>query len=192
LFAAQVGASLVRRDLVGGRWRRMALPQTDEDDSDARWSWSPDGRLLALATTFEGLRIHDARTGRLVRELPRTARSLPPTAFSPDGKTLAVQEKQSALLYDVGTGRLLPRIRVQLPRGEALMNLPFRDAGPLLVLDESPFVRTFDVRTGKEIHPGVGHRATVSDLAFAADGKTLVSIDEDGRLLRWDARTGRL
>src|SRR5262249_59173693 len=125
LFAAQVGASLVRRDLVGGRWRRMALPQTDEDDSDARWSWSPDGRLLALATTFEGLRIHDARTGRLVRELPRTARSLPPTAFSPDGKTLAGEEKQGVLLYEVRTSKLLGPLPVELHRYRALMNLAF-------------------------------------------------------------------
>jgi WD40 repeat protein len=198
LFAAQVGASLVLHDLVGGGWRRIALALPDDEDPAARWSWSADGRLLALTTSLTEPRIYDARTGRLVRRLRSAAeawKGVGPmllTAFSPDGKTLAVEAGNGVLLCDLGSGELSRRIHVELHRPEYLMNLAFRDDGRLLVLDWSPFVRTFDVRTGKEIHPGVGHRATVTDLAFDADGKTLVSVSEDGRLIRWDARTGRV
>jgi WD40 repeat protein len=191
LFAAQIGDSIVLTDLVSGRWWRIALPTADDEQTTVRWSWSNDGRFIALATTSNRLRIHDAKTGRLVRELPRSARSLPPTAFSPDGRALAIEAESGVLVYDVIRGKLQREIRIDLPPYSGLANLAYRDDNHLLVVDDWAFERTFDLRTGKEVmRPG--HRLGVTGLAFTANGRSLVSVDGSGRLLRWDLWTGKL
>src|SRR5262249_52474923 len=138
-------------DLVSGRWWRIALPAEQDARSSVRWSWSSDGQLIALATTDERLRICDAQTGRIVRELPRSERFLPATAFSPDGRTLAVESESGVLIYEVKTGKRLREIKIAYPPDVVLTNVAYRDSHHLLVVDGLAFERTLDVRTGKEL-----------------------------------------
>jgi WD40 repeat protein/serine/threonine protein kinase len=128
----------------------MAL-EDKEGENYQQVAYSPDGNYLAAAIhcadALGGVRIWDARTGRLVRTLPQQAAPLPivkpgtnlwvgapclSLAYSPDGKRLA----------SGGVDRM---------------------------------VRVWDTTTGKELFARGPHTGTVSGVAFSTDGRRLVS-----------------
>jgi len=61
-------------------------------------SYSPDGRLLAVASPFASAYIWDTTTWNIVATLPEVATSV---AFSPDGKQIAAGTSWNVNLYDV-------------------------------------------------------------------------------------------
>jgi WD40 repeat protein len=86
--------------------------------------FSSDGALIATRHGFEGLaRVWDARTGRLVAELPHDGEVLA-VRFSPDGRLLVTASVEAVTVWDVASERKL----VELPGHE----------GPVLTVDFSP------------------------------------------------------
>ena len=67
---------------------------------------SPDGALVATAANEGGVRLHDARTGALVRAIEEVGdRSV---TFSPDGRTVVTAGvDRSIKLWDLTTGKEL-------------------------------------------------------------------------------------
>jgi WD40 repeat protein len=51
--------------------------------------------------------------------------------------------------------------------------------------------RLWDTATGSELRPLGGHQDAVLCLAYAPGGKSLISGGRDGRVIRWDAATGK-
>jgi WD40 repeat protein len=110
-------------------------------------------------------------------------------AFSPDGKRLAV-------LMGDGTVELraIPfDDRVKRVKGHA-PGLIFRfidnDRAVVLGGGENVFV-AWEVPSGKLLTPPPGHLDEVCQVAFTPDGKHLLSVSEDGALIRWDVAAGR-
>jgi WD40 repeat protein len=177
--------ALTLMDLVSGRSLRIALPVKKSWPS--RWSWSSDGRHMAITTyTREEIRIHETASGKLVRKIPLPECDLSPTAFSPDGRSLAVSVDEGVRIFEVATGKVLAELKMQFPPSK----LMYRDTEHLLLIDAG-FVWTWNVRSGEQLDGEVGHRADVEGMAFTADSKTLVSVSQDGTLRRWDTRSGR-
>jgi WD40 repeat protein len=72
-------------------------------------AWSPDGGVLAR-TTPSGVRLHETRTGDLLRTLPGRGTSTA-VAWSRDGKKIAVAEEGSRVtLFDPATGKPMPEV----------------------------------------------------------------------------------
>jgi WD40 repeat protein len=183
------GRCLAYVDLKTGRWRRLPL-----GNRPIRWTWSADSRHLAIqAFDLEGPLLVEAASRR-ARQLPGEGPFLGRIAFSPDGRSVAVEEEDQVEVRDLATGKL--RVKLDSSRKPGglttrLGGLFYRDDRHLLAIDPLGFVRVFDVRAGKELVDGPGHRLEVLDVALSADGRTLVSLGNDGSLRRWDTRTGR-
>ena len=70
-------------------------------------AFSPDGRLLATASTDRTARLWDPATGECLRTLTGHAEAVYGVAFSPDGRLLATASTDStARLWDPATGEL--------------------------------------------------------------------------------------
>jgi WD40 repeat protein/serine/threonine protein kinase len=122
----------------------------DESEDSKQVAFSPDGKHLAVAIAQGGLggvRIVEAKTGRLVGTLPQQA-AAPPKAKP--GTNLWTGPPCYSLAYS--------------PDGKRLV------AGGL-----DRIVRVWDVTTGKELFRLGPHTGTVSGVAFSGDGKRLVS-----------------
>jgi WD40 repeat protein len=177
---------------------------------------SPDGKLAAIGgfrqgterPEYLGMRIVDTETGAVKQELDDVPGAYA-LAFSPDGKTLAVggmsgrAEKGSYVqLWDVPGGKMKGGTTLaaqEAPGNEAewgVHSLAFSPDGKLLAAgeygrrSERAQVELYDVPTGepKQVWE-IGDTKGIFQLAFAADGKSLVSAC--GPVKRWDVRNGK-
>jgi len=148
---------------------------------------SPDGNLLAVLwngiqhkteagktvdeMTAEGMmELRDTRTGRVVRTLLATHRNAYPAysfsalgqpAFSPDGRLLAVaDERGSALLFDVATGRKIGQMSGMRP-----------------------------VNTSTDVSFVSNGYGSPPRLAFSPDDRLLAAARNDGSLYLYSLRT---
>src|SRR5262249_21163977 len=72
-------------------------------------TFSPDGKLVAAASSDKKIQVWDASTGQGKWTGLSPAESLVSLAFSYDGKTLAAVDAKALYLWDVVTGEFQPR-----------------------------------------------------------------------------------
>jgi WD40 repeat protein/serine/threonine protein kinase len=155
-------------------------------------AFSPDGGVLATAGWGgqSSTLMWDPETGRLLDTLaedttegPQWGRSV---AFTPDGRLVAGEDFDLALVWTVKDGRILARIREQ--RVNALAFSP--DGRRLVTGSLKGGVKIWDTRTGRQLDSLTGNLGQVWDLAFSPDGTRLATSSSDGTVRLWDARTG--
>jgi RNA polymerase sigma factor (sigma-70 family) len=175
---------------TGREVRRIAVP-----DRPANIQFSPDGHFLAwLSLGVEKLRwqlhLWDVAAGNEIRRWS-SARGYT-FRFSPDGKLLAGVELSkgarlvSCHLWDVHTGQDHP-ITLPLPRPASAGRIAFSPGGRTLALgDSTGVIYLWELAAGKVRCRLEAPGGAVSSLAFAPDGKTLVSGLYDTTALIWD------
>ena len=153
---------------------------------------SPDGSLVATAANEGGVRLHDARTGALIRALGEAGdRSV---TFSPDGHSVAAggfhMDKRVGI-YDVRTGR---RLRTLAGHTEWETDAcTFSPDGTRIATAGSDFRgRIWDAKTGKESALLKGHASFLNGIAFSPDGTRVATAGADNTARVWDAATGEL
>jgi RNA polymerase sigma factor (sigma-70 family) len=162
---------------------------------------SPDGKRLAWAGDGGQLRLHDAAADKQLLELDAKVparRHVLDCTFSPDGKLLATQLTDGAvLLWDSATGDLRPE------RGEAASGpfspgryrgsrLAFSADGQTLAAPSSGhLVRLLDPATGKPLPVPVAPTAGLRTPLLSRDGREVTAQDSSGHLFRWAVATGK-
>jgi WD40 repeat protein len=167
--------------------------------------FSPDGtRLTAhLAPTARygkwTARTWDARTGRVVASPPGFSAATPHTSYrySPDGRSLAVADRNGLTLLDARTGRTRSSWQTADTRAFGPMSAPSGGAF-------SPDGRTFadsrrdgyielrDTRTGQVRSTMAPGSLPSTVLTFSPDGRSLAVGDNGGTVRVWDLATARV
>jgi WD40 repeat protein len=150
---------------------------------------SPDGRTL-LVKFWDG-REHrgsllDARSGRVLRDMPRKGSLYPSCAFSPDGRTLAVPDGSGVALWEVASG--LARGRLHKGQANITLALAFSPDGRLLAAggDESEPLRLWRL-TSEDIAGRLrGHSTRIDSLSFSPEGARLAVAGEANTALVCD------
>ena len=152
--------------------------------------FSPDGKLLATGTEDGIVRIWDAATGRLVRELVGHSQQIRSVSFSPDGRRLLTGGlASSARIWSVETGTELANLRC----GGGVRAVAFLPNGKRVVTAGYDFcVTLWDTETGAEIRTLRGHEKVILSLSVSPDGRLLVSGSQDGTVRIWDTESGSL
>lgn len=171
-------------DLASGV-ETATFPQ-GHDSAYFSMGFSPDGKTLACGFSVEG-RLLDCATGRVIHRLPDRWRE---PMFSPDGKTAVFRWGGRLRVWDVDTGKE----KHHRPGDFASPTAVSPDGKHLAEADWiSRDVRLWDAATGRLLRrfqlegkePGY-----VRNLAFSADGHTLVACRHQGMLQFWDAASG--
>jgi WD40 repeat protein/DNA-binding SARP family transcriptional activator len=144
---------------------------------------SADG--LLLASSDRATYAIDANTLSVVRRYSVGAFS---AAISPDGRTLAVQDPDSAVrLLDLDSGRLRTLIKRSLPASRQTMGSFSPDGRTLATWrGDNETVVLWDLRRGVESETFAGHAGEVVSQAFSPDGGTLYTIASDSTATMWD------
>src|SRR5262249_11662994 len=134
--------------------------------------FSPDGKYLALPLTPHAVAIWNPETGRRLASIPW------PDSYEGGGPIaavagpLALTARTNVLLWDLQTQRRVGQFDIQGNRSIALS----ADARMLATGDGDQKVRLYDCQTGRMLSaPLLGHLSGVERVAFAPDGRTLVS-----------------
>ena len=174
------------------RWRlNRHVSSTVDLPQDARvvgLSIRADGRQV-LACTLDGtVRLWDARTGALTRELLPPGEEIADCLLSPDGQTVATVAGPVVTLWGLATGGA---------------PLTLTHDGPVNALDFSPdgrrvvtasadgTVAVWRTQDGAPQGPVLRQDGAVLGVAFNPDGGLLLTRTDDGVARLWDARTGQ-
>jgi WD40 repeat protein len=193
-------------DLAGSAWSdQYLLAREGHQGAIEAMDVSPDGKVIATASSDRSVRLWSATTGKPLALLYKHPDWVSGVCFSPNGRLLASSSNdQTVVLWDVNLGKELRRLKgccvAFSPDGKTLATggVPFQGV-------HGGLIRLYDVGTGKEIRQLHGHRGTVFSVAFSPDGKTLASggmgiprglsvegeVYETNTLRLWDVATGK-
>jgi hypothetical protein len=150
-------------------------------------AYAHDG--AALAAGGDGaVRIWDARTSELVRELAGHPGGVRSVAYAHDGAALAAGGSGGLVrIWDARTGEL---VRELAGHAGAVHSVAFAPDGAALAAGGSGgLVRIWDARTGEQQRQIAGHTGPVSSVAYAPDGTILASAG-DTTIRIWNPRSG--
>ncbi|HUT28222.1 MAG TPA: choice-of-anchor Q domain-containing protein [Sedimentisphaerales bacterium] len=148
-------------------------------------AFSPDGKILASGDPRGRVLLWDTATGDEIVRARSHCRDVQGAVFSADSQTVTTTgEDGMVCVWDAATGvnrRMLEGSEGALsPDGQMLASR---------TQDHSVIIQ--DIATGKVVHTLRGHQDWIDHIAFAADGKTLATVDRKVVLRLWDVTIGR-
>jgi WD40 repeat protein/uncharacterized caspase-like protein len=144
--------------------------------------FSPDNKILASGSG--GFMLWDVETGKRIRLFDEGT----PLAFSPDGKTLAIEKGEAVELLSIPEGKVLQTLN---GHSENVNSAAFSSDGRLLATGADT-IKLWALATGKEIKTLNGHSKIVTSVTFSPDGKSLASGSYDATAKIWNLATGTL
>jgi RNA polymerase sigma factor (sigma-70 family) len=167
--------------------------------SDVSAAFSPDGRTVLTTIAVNGipglLRAWDVATGRQRWHEGRLAwpAGWRIAGFLPDSRAVVLLDNYTARVSvrDLATGNET-RAFATLPGNSFFTSRLTPDGKILLLATGKPSVRSWDLATGKERPPLIGHVEPVRRIALFGNGKTLATGGDDSFLLVWDWPEGKL
>jgi WD40 repeat protein len=154
---------------------------------------SSDGRLLAAVEEDGSVSVVDAVTGNPVRTIGALDSSAPSRLrFAPDGRLLAGTMPDEVVIWDVSSGSTL---RVPVAGAESLAFSPDDSMLAVGAGNSTMNIALFNARSGallREWKAGPPAYGGVYSLAFAPNGRELVSGQGHEAAEEWDSATGAL
>jgi WD40 repeat protein/DNA-binding SARP family transcriptional activator len=145
-------------------------------------SFTTDGSLVAAAWTDQGtVRVADSATGRVVRMVP----DIPDpdqTAFSPNGRLLAVTGSLNVVVIDLDTGEEALDLRESGPAGGVAWS---PDGRYIAAAGFDAGGQVWDAATGALRSALVGQTETVASVAWSPDSTQLATGGSDGVARMW-------
>ena len=154
-------------------------------------SFSPDGRILAVASYDRTVKLYSSATLQLLNTLRGHERSVESVTFSRNGRLLVTVGRDGlARLWDAGDTQE-PSIS-SMALGNFL-SVAFSPDGCCLATAgfSGQVPRLWDLKTRQEIRSFSGHKSFTMAVAFSPDGRLLATGSNDKTAKIWDVATGQ-
>lgn len=152
---------------------------------------APDGKTLASESFGEGVKLTDARGGKLLHRLALRGYSANSMGFSHDGSVLAIGTNRGDVeLWDMRTYRLKQTIDVT---EYSIYAIALSPNGSLLASCAADgTVQVWDLDRAKLEHTLGGKGERMASLAFSRDGALVAALSRYGKCCVWETGTGKL
>jgi RNA polymerase sigma factor (sigma-70 family) len=186
--------------LPAGALARMGTLRFRHGGNVEQIAFSPDGKMLASASSDDAVYLWEASTGKEIRRFERaTAGGDPSVAISPDGKLLVAGQYRNLCRWDLTTSKELPAFHVK--DTHMVGKLTFSPDGKVLACsgeqrspNASENILVFlDASSGKELYRLVGLKNYIKPcLAFSPDSTVWAYADKKDKDVRlFDTKTGK-
>ncbi|MHB2015634.1 MAG: WD40 repeat domain-containing protein [Candidatus Xenobia bacterium] len=142
-----------------------------------------------LVVACDDLEVFSLANQQKLRSFPVLSPSI---ALSPDGKLLAVEQKNTVELLDMANGK--PKTTLtQEPKADdttAVSAVAWSPDGSTLASASAAEVKLWNARDGSLLQ--TLQTVNVSGLAFSRDSKMLATPDRDKQMRVWDVKTGKV
>jgi len=166
-----------------------------KDHADAVFSvvYSPDGKLLATGSGDRSAKLFDTASWKRVAALTAHQDAVTRVAFNANGTFLATAGTDKQVrLWEVKPGQMENPKR-SLGEGDVINACVFSPDGNLLVWGASnKVVKVFNGDGTQQKNEMKEPEDWVYAVAVAADSRTIVAGTQDGKVLFWDVKTGKL
>jgi WD40 repeat protein/transcriptional regulator with XRE-family HTH domain len=187
-------------DIATGQPTGKPLAAASGDTPINAIAFSPDGKKLATVSNDGTTQLWEMATGHKIGKPLANVRypgyyyGLYEVAFSPDGKTLAVNFMRSVTLWDIATRRQIGHL-TSVVGGyltNPILSVAFSPDGKTLAAGGPNGVQLWEAATARRAGNLMTSAASewIDSVAFSPDGKTLAIGGPDGVHL-WDVATGQ-
>ncbi len=149
---------------------------------------SPNGELVATATTDNSMVLSDVESGVSLAVFPPTANLITQLLFSPDSDYLAVVSGSEIVVWDLSTGREFATLN---GHQGSVTGISFgRDHKTLVSGSGDDTGKRWDVVGGKELVTLQGHAESIYDIVISPDSRRIATSSWDHTIRLWDAELG--
>ncbi len=180
------------RDVLCLRDSRTGKVIREYSHPEIRCDWAsifPDGKRMAyLGHPYEGagvLQVRDMLSGKTLQAIDVGYVAYGKLALSPKGNKLACLDGWATRIWDLETGKELPRLPTTPER-----SLRFSRDGRKLITAERSKISVWDVATGRELYLAEGLPGKIGSIAASPDGKSIVAVSSNTIRL-WSTSTGK-
>lgn len=178
--------------------RRILRPPSDSLGHSI--AFHPDGRHLAIGSGNGQVALWNLEDDSWTTVFQAHSEDVAAMDYAPDGRTLATvsrfSENECVKLWDLG-GAEPSATSLPTSPGEVLWVGFSPDGRRLCTVTSKPYsksepaeLRIWDVASRRPLVSLVGHRASVRQASFSADGCLIAAGDTQGVIKVWDAQTG--
>ena len=148
-------------------------------------SFSPNGKLIASASSDRKVRLWDSALNKQPKILRGHTKEVLSISFSANSKTIATASADKTVkIWDSFKGKEIRPLEGHLNSVNSVSFSP--DDKIIATASSDKTIKLWNAETGKKIKTLEGHTDRVNSLSFSSDSKKIASVSNDSTVKLWD------